>query len=182
MTRPAPPTDRIARAEPMFHRILDANPAAVQQALIDVRRRFDGAVADDALSRMELVMAEILNNIAQHGTGLGKEPGANAPSRPPVTIHVTVTRHAGGLACAISDDGPPLPPDCLAAPDQPPSPEIAALRAGGFGWVIIRDLTRSLFYFRERSRNVLCFNIPRREDDIPLQGGDPSAERAAGAA
>lgn len=181
MSRLIPP-EAGARPEPMFHRILDANPAAVQQALIDLRHRFEGRVADDALARMELVMAEILNNIAQHGTGRGKEPAADAPPRPPVTIHVAVTRHAGGLACAISDDGPPLPPGCLVDPDHLPAPEAAALRAGGFGWVIIRDLTRSLFHFREGSRNVLCFNIPRRENDIPLQGGDPPAERAAGAA
>lgn len=166
-------------AEPMFHRILDANPFAVQQTLIDVRHRFQGTVADDALARMELVMAEILNNIAQHGTGQGKEPAADAPPRPVVTIHVSVTRHAGGLACAITDDGAPLPPDCLSDPDHPPSPEVAAMRAGGFGWVIIRDLTRSLFHFRERSRNVLCFNIPRQADDgIPLQGGGPQRPRA----
>ncbi|MBB1497625.1 ATP-binding protein [Paracoccus sp. MC1862] len=173
---------RVEAAAPMFHRILDANPAAVQRALIDARDRFAGAVPEDALARMELVMAEILNNIAQHGTGTGKEPAADRPRHPPVTIHVTVTGHAGGLACAISDNGPPLPSSCLAGPEQPPSPQLAALRSGGFGWVIIRDLTRSLFYFRERSRNVLCFNIPRREDDIPLQGGDPPVVRAAGAA
>lgn len=177
-----PPPDRTARPEPMFHRVLDANPGAVQQALIDVRHRFDGTVAGDALARTELVVAEILNNIAQHGTGRGKEPGAAVLLRPAVTIHLTVMRHAGGLACAITDDGPPLPPDCLTDPDQTPAPDIAALRAGGFGWIIIRDLTRSLFYFREGSRNVLCFNIPRHENDLPLKGGDPSAARAAGAA
>lgn len=173
---------RADAAEPMFHRILDADPFAVQQALMDAHDRFAGAVPDDALARMELVVAEILNNIAQHGTGMGKEPATHSPRRLPVTIHLTVTGHAGGLACAISDNGPPLPPACLAGPDQQPSPQLAALRAGGFGWVIIRDLTRSLFYFRERSRNVLCFNIPRREDDVPLQDGDPPVARAAGAA
>jgi len=179
MSRVTPAQGGIPRPEPMFHRILDANPAAVQQALIDLRGRFEGAVAEDALARMELVVAEILNNIAQHGTGLGKEPAADASRRAPVTVHIAITRHAGGLACAISDDGPPLPPGCLVDQDQPSSPDVAALRAGGFGWVIIRDLARSLFYFRERSRNVLCFNIPRRESDMPCGDNPPRAADVA---
>lgn len=172
--RPTP-----ARGEPMFHRILDADTTAVQQALMDVRHRFAGTVSDDALARMELVLAEVLNNIAQHGTGAGKEPRPDAPSRPAVTIHLTVTRHAGGLACAVTDDGAPLPPGCLVEPDQLPAPELAALRAGGFGWVIIRDLARSLFHYRERNRNVLCFNIPRSEDDgVPLPGDGANSAAA----
>ena len=170
------------RGEPMFHRILDADTTAVQLALLDVHRRFEGAVAEDALARMELVLAEVLNNIAQHGTGAGKEPGPDAPRRLSVTIHLTVTRHAGGLACAVADDGVPLPPGCLVEPDHPAAPELAALRAGGFGWGIIRTLARSLFHYRERNRNVLCFNIPRSEgDDLPLPGGDagrPAADVA----
>ena len=170
------------RGEPMFHRILDADTTAVQQALMDVRARFDGTVPDDALARMELVLAEVLNNIAQHGTGAGKEPLPGGPPRRTVTIHLTVTRHAGGLACAVTDDGPPLPTDCLVEPDHLPSPELSALRAGGFGWVIIRDLTRSLFHYREMIRNVLCFNIPRSDGgDMPVpDGGADSA--AVGAA
>ena len=116
------------RGEPMFHRILDADTTAVQQALMDVRARFEGTVPDDALARTELVLAEVLNNIAQHGTGTGKEPLPGGPPRRTVTIHLTVTRHAGGLACAVTDDGPPLPTDCLAEPDHLPSPELSAAK------------------------------------------------------
>lgn len=181
MNRAGLPQNRTAplRGEPMFHRILDADTTAVQQALMDVRRRFERAVSDDALARMELVLAEVLNNIAQHGTGAGKEPAPEAPPRPAVTIHLTVTRHAGGLACAVTDDGAPLPPACLVEPDHLPSPELSALRAGGFGWVIIRDLTRSLFHYRELNRNVLCFNIPRPDGDgLPVPGGQADGAAA----
>lgn len=159
---PFPPCgDRRPRGAPMFHRILAAEPLTVQQALIDLRVRFAGAVPADALDRMELAMAEVLNNIVQHGR---HPPGAAPRGRPPpVTIHLTVTSHAGGLACAVADDGTPLPPSCL-VPARLPPPEIAALREGGFGWFMIRDLTQSLFYFREQRRNVLCFHIPPAED------------------
>lgn len=165
----------------MFHRVLNADGMAVQRALVDVRRRFERAVADDALARMELVLAEVLNNVARHGTGAGKEPAPGARAARPVTVHMTVTRHAGGRACAITDDGAPLPPGCLAAPTQPLAPQIAAMRTGGLGWGIIRDLARSLFHYCER--NVLCFNIPRSEGDAPpLHGDDPRTPPIAGAA
>ncbi|SEH95919.1 ATP-binding protein [Paracoccus alkenifer] len=167
---PPPCGHRLTRAAPMFHRIFPADPQAVRQALVDLRARFTGAVPSDAVDRMELAMAEVLNNIVQHGGAmphvLPVPPGAQPPA--PVTIHLTVTRHAGGLACAVTDDGGPLPLCCL-TPAQMPLPEIAALREGGFGWFMIRDLTQSLFYFRERRRNVLCFSVP------PAEGGQRPA-------
>ncbi len=147
------------RGWPMFHRVLPADPGAIQAALLELQDRFGPDVDGDALARVELVLAEVMNNVAQHGTGHGKGPPPGTPARA-LTIHLSVTAHEGGLACAVTDDGPPLPPSCLSAPEFARSPERAALAAGGFGWIIIRDLTQSLFYFREAQRNVLCFNIP----------------------
>lgn len=281
---------------PMFHRVMEATLANVREALIDLRRRFDGRTDPDALSRLELVLAEVLNNITLHGPegsgghgpteasgaegsgvtelpwgaklrraahgaapagegrgetgsvhvigGAGRdgaevvrtgrletpetpsgvtqatvtEPGdpglavsapddsarvlsasstadaevsereaSDATATQPVLVHLTVTQHTGGLACAVIDDGPPLPDSCLVFPEARPAPELSALRAGGFGWFIIRDLTRSLFYFREESRNVLCFNIPRRgarraRDREAPRATRPPGPPAAGAA
>ena len=146
----------------MFHRVLQADLEAVRQALIDMQDRFDGHASSDALGRIELVLAEVLNNIVHHGAGLGKDAAPGSPPLRPVVIHLTVTRHEGGLACAVSDNGSPLPPECLIGVETLPPSEAAALRGGGFGWFIIRDLTQSLFYFREDDRNFLCFNIPRQ--------------------
>ena len=169
------PTQHPPPTLPIFHRVIEASLPQVRQSLIDIHDRFDRKVPDDALGRMELVLAEVLNNIVHHGTGAGKEPGDEtaAPSR--VTVHVTVTGHDGGLACAVVDDGSAVPHDCLLVPDTRPGPEIAAIHAGGFGWFIIRDLTRSLFYYREGPRNVLCFNIPRKE---PVSEPDGAADVA----
>lgn len=189
MTRvPDVPSDAGPRdgAAPIFHRVMDATLINIRRALTDLRARFDGWADPDALGRLELVLAEVLNNIALHGAdgqpaagalaiegmpGDGGPPGA-AGAR--VVIHLTVTQHGGGLACAVVDDGTPLPDACLAFPDSLPAPEISAMHAGGFGWFIIRDLTRSLFYFRENARNVLCFNIPRRA----FRAGRPAAGAA----
>lgn len=145
-------------APPLFHRVMDASLTEVRQALIDLRARFNGRVDSDALGRLELVLAEILNNIALHGAGTGES--AAAARQGSVTVHLSVTSHGGGLACAVIDDGTPLPAECLVPADRMPAPEIAAMNAGGFGWYIIRDLTQSLFYFREDTLNVLCFHIP----------------------
>lgn len=157
-----PPMDMRARdvqpALRMFHRVLGADLLAVRQALIDMRARFDGHVADDALGRIELVLAEVLNNIVEHGARRVTDRAGTASG---VSIHLTVTRHDGGLACAVTDNGRPLPLDCLITPDKLATPEAAAMRDGGFGWYMIRDLTQSLFYYREGGRNVLCFNVPR---------------------
>lgn len=168
----------------MFHRVMDATLMNVRRALADLRARFEGRVDPDALGRLELVLAEVLNNITLHGTPAGPVPGAQGTDAgqahaetadaAPITVHLTVTQQSGGLACAVVDDGTPLPPGCLVFPDRIPSPELSAARAGGFGWFIIRDLTHALFYFREGTRNVLCFGIPQCDARIP--------HRAAGAA
>ena len=66
-------------APPLFHRVMDASLTEVRQALIDLRARFDGRVDSDALGRLELVLAEILNNIALHGAGTGESAAAARP-------------------------------------------------------------------------------------------------------
>lgn len=198
---------RAAATPRIFHRVMDATLINVRRALEDMRDRFDSSTDPDTLDRLELVLAEVLNNITLHGAGGQPAPGALAVEGQPldrwsderlmqnlgvldareshllpdralafsnatrILIHLTVTQHNGGLACAVIDNGTPLPETCLVFPETRPPPEVSALRAGGFGWYIIRDLTRSLFYFREDSRNVLCFNIPRRS----ARRSDPSA-------
>lgn len=140
------------RREPLFHRWFQARPLAVRDALLRLRQRFQGQVCDDMLGRAELVLAEVMNNIAEHG-------GAD-PSRVPV-IHLTVMRHDTGLVCAITDDGPALPGRITA--QQPGLPAADTLPEGGFGWFLIHDLTQQLCYFRDGGRNVLAFTIPPQD-------------------
>lgn len=164
----------------IFHQVMGATLVNVRKALAAMRLRFDGSADAGTLDRLELVLAEVLNNIALYGSdgqpaagalaveGMPAERGwyaetaevnPDAADARPVVIHLTVTQHASGLACAVVDDGTPLPEACLTGGDRL-APDIAALQAGGFGWSIIRDLTRSLMYAREDDRNVLCFDIP----------------------
>ena len=136
-------------AQPMFNRVLTASPDAVRDTLRDIRERFREEVAEDTLGRLELVLAEVMNNVAEHA------PEA-AAGRLPV-IHLCVVRHVAGLACALTDDGAVLPAECLAPRSLPRAVDMPE---GGFGWYLIQDLTRALCYYREDSRNHLAFNVP----------------------
>lgn len=137
--------------QPMFHRVLTADPNAVRATLTALRVRFRDDVTPDALGRLELVLAEVMNNVAEHAIS------ARATNDP--KIHLCVVRHETGLACAITDDGESLPDDCL-LPRQLPQVDPADLPEGGFGWYLIQDLTQELRYYREGQRNYLAFSIP----------------------
>lgn len=139
--------------QPMFHRVLKADPTAVRAALQALRTRFRDEVSADTLGRLELVLAEVMNNVAEHATA-GQAHGDPR-------IHLCVVRHDNGLACAITDDGASLPDDCL-LPRQLPQLDPADLPEGGFGWCLIQDLAQELRYYREGQRNFLGFNIPHQ--------------------
>ncbi|MDB6182818.1 ATP-binding protein [Paracoccus fistulariae] len=139
----------------MFHRVLCADPAVVRQTLMDIRDRFRDDVSLDTLGRLELVLAEVMNNITEHAGVLHlRDPGHPKPS-----IHLSIVRHPAGLACGITDDGPLLPAECL-QPRNLPGGTYPDLEEGGFGWFLIQDLTQSLCYYREGGRNFLDFSVP----------------------
>lgn len=171
----APGGNRLRRPprprQPMFHRIFRADPLTVRDALIYLRQRFGDSAGDEVIGKLELALAEVLNNICEHGAQHDAERLGGRPHTP--LIHLCVARHVGGIACAVTDDGRPLPPACL---DPRPLPQsglgasvhdaIPLLPEGGFGWYLIQDLTASLSYFREGRRNFLAFIVPVTE---PMQ-------------
>jgi serine/threonine-protein kinase RsbW len=110
----------------------------------------------NALSRadqatVELVLAEVLNNVAEHAYA-----GASG------TVTVDLAPAPGGLACLVFDAGDPMPGDRLPEgrlwADR--GTALADLPEGGFGWSLIRSLTRDLSYQRRRDQNRLTFVIP----------------------
>ena len=160
--RPVPPGRR-----PMMHRIFRADPMTVREALTFLRERFDGSAAEDVIARVELALAEVLNNICEHGARHDALRLGGRTHTP--LIHLCVARHTGGIACAITDDGQPLPASCLETTGLPYIPpedgaiDLGQLPEGGFGWFLIQDLTASLSYFREGRRNFLAFIVPVSE-------------------
>lgn len=144
------------QSRPMFHRILQAEPTTVRETLTAVRERFRQEVSDDTLGRLELVLAEVMNNIAEHAAVTCTELGCKGEQ---TLIHLCIVSHRAGLACALTDDGVSLPPDCL-LPRNLPQLAQQELPEGGFGWYLIQDLTQELCYYREDQRNFLAFRVP----------------------
>lgn len=105
-----------------------------------------GAAADGTI---ELLLAEVLNNIVEHayaeGAGL---------------ITLDLRGMPGRLCCLVRDEGHPMPagrlPEGLAPTIARATPD---LPEGGFGWFLIRSLTRELRYEREPGCNRLSFSI-----------------------
>jgi serine/threonine-protein kinase RsbW len=107
--------------------------------------RAAGSLAADRRATVEIVMAEVLNNIAEHAY-------AGQPGSITVTLQVTPAR----LTCQISDQGREMPDGKLPLGTLP----VEAYPEGGFGWYLIRSLTTDLHYRRDNDRNLLRFAIP----------------------
>jgi serine/threonine-protein kinase RsbW len=137
-------------------------PAAAPPALLHLTLRGDARSVSDGLRRVmalpfwspmsadfatsaELVLAEVLNNVAEHAyAGTGGE------------IEVSLERTAAGIAVRVADQGHAMPQNRLpdgAAPDPVMLPE------GGFGWHLIRALAHDLTYRRRDGWNLFSFRI-----------------------
>lgn len=137
----------------IFTRSFRALPGTVRDTLIALRERLHGHISNDLMGRAELVLAELLNNIAQHG-----RPNRDGPMP---LVHLSVVARSDGLSCSVSDNGRLLPTICLNS--QPPEP--SGYPEGGFGWFLIGHLTQSLAYFREDEQNYVAFTVPLATPD-----------------
>lgn len=116
------------------------------------------AIDPDLTGVAEIVLAEVLNNVvehayASHGRGV---------------IELEVEKNGSGLDFCIRDDGVPMPDGDLPhgkAHDLDVATE--DLPEGGFGWLMIRELTRNLRYRRTGNRNELRFHMPAQSGAGP---------------
>ena len=106
-------------------------------------------LGEEDLQNAELILAEVLNNIAEH---------AYAGGTGPVELRVEVQRT--GLNCVVADQGRPLPGSKAPDPELPVIAPPDHLPEGGFGWHIIRCLTRDLAYVRDGDLNRLSMRVP----------------------
>lgn len=153
VTAPPPPT---------FHRVLRADPLSVRHTLAELCRKLGPLCPADAIGRLELVLAEVLNNIVEHGIGAGHGDDAGGDNAAGIAraraVHLLVSLEGRTLRCVITDTGVLLPGDCLAPRSLPRcEPE---LPEGGFGWYLIQDLVSELGYSRSAGRNCLTFTLP----------------------
>jgi serine/threonine-protein kinase RsbW len=140
-----------------------SDPMAVRSALGGVREGLSYVrLPADVQGKLELVLAEALNNVVEHAHA-GRADGI-------VEMRV---RHDGSdrapvLTCELIDDGVPMPDG---SPAPPPSLEIEAdaalLPEGGFGWMLIHELAQDVGYERFEGRNRLRFQLDAAEEAEP---------------
>lgn len=147
--RPAPEAKSLART---LHVVLDATPDAVRDGLVQMMARQPLAtLSEEERGAAELVLAEVLNNVAEH-----------AYADTAGTVAVTLVPARGGIDCLVIDQGVALPNRQMPAGKLIAGPEtpVEDLPEGGFGWHLIRSLTRDLTYARDGGCNRLSFTLP----------------------
>lgn len=128
-----------------------ATPVAIRDGLARIMAMAPLChLPDDRRGTAELVLAEVLNNIAEHA--YPEAPG-------PVTV--SIGRADRGLRCVVVDQGRPMPGGVLPPGALPCSSGLALedLPEGGFGWHLIRSLTTELSYSRAHGCNRLQFTL-----------------------
>jgi len=131
--------------------VLAADPPSVRDGLARMAASPPlSAMGAEHRATAELVLAEVLNNVAEHAYSGGAGD-----------VAVTLRPFATGLHVLVQDQGRPMPggnPPPGHLPTSSPAP--ADLPEGGFGWHLIRSLTRDLHYTRAKGQNRLSFVIP----------------------
>tara|TARA_R110002096_G_scaffold52222_1_gene136182 strand:- start:4462 stop:4914 length:453 start_codon:yes stop_codon:yes gene_type:complete len=100
----------------------------------------------------EIVLAEVLNNVVEH-----------AYARYDGETEITVNHGANGIYFSVTDHGLPFPGGNLPKGDLPDFGTDPGLPEGGFGWNLIRSLTRNLTYRRSGAQNRLRFQVVASE-------------------
>ena len=126
---------------------LIADPEAIREGLRQLMAASPMChLSDDVRGSAEIVLAEVLNNIVEH-----------AYAGHAGHIGLTLDYEHPHLSFEIEDCGCAMPLEKL------PGCELAVVGAdgnlpeGGFGWFLIRTLTRGLVYHRRSNRNTLAF-------------------------
>lgn len=137
-------------SKPLFQRLFSATDRDTRETLENLAQVLASAgVGAEDSANIELILAEALNNVAEHAYAEGAGP-----------VELTVTLQQGGVACTITDRGRPMPLGMVPSPDLPVIAPPDDLPEGGFGWHIIRCLATDLTYQRDRLQNRLSLRVP----------------------
>lgn len=138
-----------------LHLHFPAGEASTRLTLRRWRTAMEAAgICTDITARAEIVLAEVLNNIAEHGQQEGRIGW----------IDLRCALCPSGLQVVVTDQGRPVPPHLLSPPAQarclPEHTPFQDMPEGGFGWSIIRGLTCDLRLQSHDGGNRLSFVIP----------------------
>ncbi|CTQ49541.1 ATP-binding protein [Jannaschia donghaensis] len=134
----------------IVHTSFPACPDEISEQLSTLHGVFATHGLDDGLrDTVRLVLAEILNNIAEHA--VPEHDGE---------ILLVVSSDRGRLHILTEDGGRALPTGLLGAANLPDMGQtVDDLPEGGFGWFIIHTLVDDMVYERDGGMNRLSFSL-----------------------
>ena len=143
------PDGDVIKGTRCFHATIHAVRSGVCAVIDDLAG--DG-LASPHLETVEIVLAEVINNIVEHAYGPDQESQADEPCM----VRVSYDLYPNTLMLTVVDRGKPFP-DAELPPGRTLAPDIdrEELPEGGFGWRIIRDLTIEQTYQRDSEENFL---------------------------
>ena len=137
--------------QPLMRLVFPGEPLAVREALHRVMEGLSPLdMAAEDRSAIEIVLAEVLNNIAEHAYDMA-DPGL---------IELVISHAPEAVCIELADNGRPYPGDSL--PEGKPAVighSLERLPEGGFGWFLIRAMADNLTYRREEGCNHLGFRM-----------------------
>lgn len=135
-----------------LHLVFLASPLTIRDSLAQMLAASPlRDLSADERGTAEVVLAEVLNNIAEHAYPAGTGP-----------VAVTIRQGPGGTECLVVDQGLGMPGDGLPDGQLPGTDtDLAGLPEGGFGWHLIHALARDLSYVRTGGCNRLSFVLPK---------------------
>ena len=153
----APPADTLSSPAPVYRRVFESDFTAARAALLSSLRALRARCPCACLlDNVEIVVAEVINNIIEHAH-------VDCAGRIELSlfIHPGPLSQAPHILCSVRDDGAGMPGEALppgigqcngtAAQDS--------LAEGGFGWQLIRTLAQDIRYRRRDGLNQLDFCV-----------------------
>jgi serine/threonine-protein kinase RsbW len=131
-------------------RVLARN-RSIRDALAECRARLARVpLSEEELATVEVVLAEVMNNVAEHAYAWRRDGEL-----------LLGMRVAGdGLHVSVTDEGRPMPDEELPFGQRlDPTVPLGDMPEGGFGWLIIRQLARDVAYVRQDGVNQLSFRV-----------------------
>lgn len=136
----------------------NGDPGEVRSLLAEILEGLSALwIRADDREAIEIVLAEVLNNIVEHAYGRsGKGP-----------IAIGCHAKGGRLDISITDEGRSMPRNCLTPLQKPQAEDLPP--ENGFGWTLIHALTDEVIYRRSEDRNHLELRLPlHRSGFVPL--------------
>jgi serine/threonine-protein kinase RsbW len=137
---------------PRFNVAVNSGTFAAREAISQLMEKLSPLQLDiEETGTFELVIAEALNNVVEHGY---PDPTQGGP------IEIDCTHKSNGLHVHIVDQGLPMPdgktPLGLAAEVDV---DFMDMPEGGFGWFLIKDLAKDVHYERQGNSNCLHLRV-----------------------